>query len=335
MSTSPELPKIKEFSRVSSEEFAEIRQSGQPTVLRALAKDWPVVAASRESDEALVAYLGNLSNGRPVSAIMASPDQHQRFFYNEDISGFNFVRGKGDFKTFLSDLLKLREASSPPSMAVQSAVTDDIMPSFSSENTVGFLQDKQPRIWIGNRARVAPHYDVQENVAICAAGKRRFTLFPPDQIANLYPGPLELTPAGTPVSMVDIDNPDFKAHPRFAEAQKQLQQVELEPGDAIYIPYCWWHAVESLDSVSCLVNYWWDEAQPGLSGPYDALLHCLGTFRHLPEHQRAIWKDWLDYYVFEREGDPAAHLPDSAKGILSQPSPALFAKMRGILRNIF
>ena len=335
MNTLPEPPEIKEFSQVSSEEFAEIRLSGQPAVLRALAKDWPVVMASHASDEDLVTYLGNLSNGRPVSAIMAPPDQGHRFFYNEDVSGFNFVQGKGAFKTFLSDLLKLKEASGPPSMAVQSAVTDEIMPGFSSENSVGLLPGKQPRIWIGNRAKVAAHYDVQENVAICVAGKRRFTLFPPNQIANLYPGPLELTPAGTPVSMVDIDSPDLVAHPRYAEAQKHLRQVELEPGDAIYIPYCWWHAVTSLDSVSCLVNYWWDEAKPGLSGPYDALLHCLGTFRHLPEHQRAIWKDWLDYYVFERDGDPAAHLPDSAKGILSKPSPALFAKMRGILKNIF
>ena len=335
MNTVPERPQIIEFSQISLERFAEIRRNEQPVVFRGLANDWPVVAAAHTSDEALVSYLASLSNGQLVSAIMAPPDQRQRFFYNDDISGFNFVRGNGEFKTFLTDLLKLKETASPPSMAVQSAVADDIMPGFSTENKIALLHDKQPRIWIGNRARVAPHYDVQENIAICVAGKRRFTLFPPNQIANLYPGPLELTPAGTPVSMVDLENPDLTAHPKYAEAKKHMRQVELNPGDAIYIPYCWWHAVTSLDSVSCLVNYWWNEAEPGLSGPYDALLHCIGTFRHLPEHQRTIWKDWLDYYVFEREGDPAAHLPDTAKGILSAPSTALFAKMRGLLRGIF
>ena len=116
-----------------------------------------------------------------------------------------------------------------------------------------------PRIWIGNRIRVAPHYDVKENVAVCVAGRRRFTLFPPGQIANLYPGPLEQTPAGTPVSMVDQHAPDLERYPRYAEAWTTAQQATLEPGDAIYIPYCWWHGVESLEPVSILVNYWWNE----------------------------------------------------------------------------
>lgn len=326
---------IEEYSDVSPDTFAAIRKSGQPAVMRGLAKDWPAVQAAKSSDQALVDYLTAHSNGQLVRAIMAGHDQQERFFYNGDMTGFNFVQGKGSFTTFLADLIKLSSDPKPPSMAIQSTAIAEIMPGFARDNQIAFLSGKQPRIWIGNRAKVAPHYDVQENVAVCVAGKRRFTIFPPEQIANLYPGPLDLTPAGTPVSLVDLDNPDLSAFPKYAEAMEHMRQVELEAGDAIYVPYCWWHGVRSLSHVSCLVNYWWDDTTHGLSGPYNALLHCLGTFRHLPDDQREIWKAWLDYYVFETSGDPAAHIPDNAKGILGAPSAELFSKMRGILKSVF
>jgi len=88
-----------------------------------------------------------------------------------------------------------------------------------------------------------------ENVGIVMTGRRRFTVFPPEQIGNLYPGPFELTPSGVPISLVDLTAPDLDRYPRFAEAMAAAQSAVLEPGDAIYLPFHWWHAVESLESV--------------------------------------------------------------------------------------
>ncbi len=65
-------------------------------------------------------------------------------------------------------------------------------------------------------------------------------LFPPEQAANLYVGPLDMTMAGQPTSMVDLEQPDLARFPRFASAQASAQMVLLEPGDAIYIPAMWW-----------------------------------------------------------------------------------------------
>lgn len=314
--------------------FAAIRAQGRPLVLRALAADWPAVAAARENDEAIVIYLTREPTARSVRAIAAPPGEKGRFFYNRDLTGFNFQSANGRLDLFLADLLRAKDLADVPAMAVQSEDLAEILPRFAAENTLPLLPGVSPRIWIGNRIRVAPHYDVKENVAVCAAGRRRFTLFPPGQIANLYPGPLEQTPAGTPVSMVDQHAPDLARYPRYAEAWASSRQATLEPGDAIYIPYCWWHGVESLEPVSILVNYWWNEGIPeGAGSPYDALLHVMLALKHLPPEQRTVWRGMLDYYIFETSGDPAAHLPDHAKGMLGQPSPGLFAQMKAIIRR--
>lgn len=325
------LPEI--AGPVDAARFAAIRTANRPVVIRALTAHWPAVAAARDSDEAIVAYLTREAGARSVRAIAAPPGEGGRFFYNADLTGFNFHSASGRLDVFLADLLRAKDIATAPALAVQSEAIPQLLPRFASENALDVLPGVAPRIWIGNRIVVAPHYDVAENIACCVAGRRRFTLFPPDQIANLYPGPLEKTPAGTPVSMVDMRMPDLARYPRYAEAWAAAQQGELAPGDAIYIPYCWWHGVESLDPVSILVNYWFDDGRPeGAGGSYDALLHALLAFRHLRPAQRAVWRGMLDYYVFEDAGDPAAHLPEHAKGVLGAPSPGLFAQMKAMIR---
>ena len=321
-------------SPVSDDDFAAIRNAVQPVVLRGLVADWPVVASARAGDRAVVEYLCREPAQRPISAIAATPDQGGRFFYTPDVRRLNFVRAKGHFHAFLNDLLSVADQPEPPAMAVQSEELATLIPHVARENRLDLLPDVIAKIWIGNRIRVAPHFDAKENIACCVAGRRTFTLFPPDQMANLYPGPFELTPAGTPVSMVDMADPDLQSYPRFETAWASASRATLEPGDAIYIPFGWWHGVESLDPVSMLINYWWTQDVPqGIGQPYGALLNALFAIKHLPKEQRAVWKAMLDFYVFEEAGDPAAHLPDHAKGILGPPSPALFTMMREASRQ--
>src|SRR3546814_19855372 len=100
-----------------------------------------------------------------------------------------------------------------------------------------------------------------------SVGRRRFTLFPPDQFANLYLGPIDNTPAGRTVSLVDFDAPDLVAHPRFAEAMAQARTVELDPGAAVFIPSLWWHHVEGLAPIHILLNYWWRDTPACLRQP--------------------------------------------------------------------
>lgn len=327
---------IPEANDVDFERFhAEVRPAGQPLVMRGLVADWPAVAAARSGDEAFVEYLNARGAVRLVTAIAADAREASRFFYNRELTGFNFSTGQGELSVFLDDLLRARESARPPALAMQSEVIPELLPAFGEANRLALLPDVVPRIWIGNRIRVAPHYDVKENVACNVAGRRLFTLFPPDQLANLYPGPFEHTPAGTPVSMVDPHAPDLARYPRFAEAWRHARQATLEPGDALYIPYMWWHGVDSLEPVSALVNYWWAETPDGIGGPYDALLHAMLAYRHLPPAQREVWRRMVEHYVFETNGDPAGHLPPHARGIMGPPSARLFEGMRAMLRQVF
>lgn len=308
-----------------------IRPAAAPVVMRGLVSDWPSVAAARQSDDAMVAYLNRCGTTRPVNALAAPPSEKGRFFYNGTLTGFNFIKAQGHLASFLSDLIGESNRAEAHAMAVQSEVLPLLSPVFAAENRLDLLPDVDARIWIGNRVRVGTHFDLTENVACNVAGHRRFTLFPPAQIANLYLGPLELTPAGTPVSLVDPQNPDLDRFPRFAEAWKHAQTATLAPGDALYIPYGWWHAVDSLDPLNILVNYWWNNPHEELAPPYDALLHMIAAYRHLPPQQRSVWRNIGEYFAFS-DNDPGAHLTPEAKGMLAPYGPGLIQKMIGYLK---
>jgi hypothetical protein len=200
-----------------------------------------------------------------------------------------------------------------------------MLPSFAGENPMPLLDAAlaEPRIWIGNDSRVAPHYDESDNIACVVGGRRRFILFPTDQVANLYIGPIERTIAGQPVSMVDLDAPDYESFPKFRVAERLALVGDLERGVAIYIPTLWWHAVQASGEVNVLVNYWWtDQALDGGS-PMHALGHGLLTLSHLPAHKREAWRVLFDHYVFQTNGDPTGHIPEHARGILGKSTPEL------------
>src|SRR6185295_12816772 len=125
-----------------------------------------------------------------------------------DMSGFNFTRGPAQIGATLERLLSLADQPEPPTIFLESMPAEDFLPDFAAAHPMPFV-DRQygPRVWIGNRVKVQTHFDLLYNIACVAGGSRRFTLFPPEQIANLYPGPIDFTPSGTPISMVPFVSP--------------------------------------------------------------------------------------------------------------------------------
>jgi hypothetical protein len=296
---------------------ASLLDSTEPLVVRGLAAHWPMVRAARESNTTACGYLLRHYKGMPVTVLSTPPQERGRFFYNEDFTGFNFKRAKGPLDVVLSDLARAAQHPNPPALYVGSTSVNELLPGFRADNDFDFgARDPYASIWLGNRTCVAPHYDLPTNLACVVAGRRRFTLFPPEQLSNLYVGPLEFNPAGQAISLVDLANPDFERFPRFAEALRHARVAELGAGDAVLIPSLWWHQIEALDAFNVLVNYWWRRSPQYLDSPFSALLLTLTTVRDLPPEQRKAWQEAFRHYVFEADATTAAHIPQNARGAL-------------------
>lgn len=304
-------------------ESVDLAAMHDPVILRGIAKDWPAV---RAADPA--AYLARFDTGKPIGVAIAPPEAEGRLGYTPDLMALTFVRDSGTIAWLFSRLESAARADAPSAIAAQAVVVPEALPGFEAENNIALVPPGvAPRIWIGNRVRVATHHDMNSNVAVVMAGRRRFTLFPPDQVANLYIGPIEFTPAGTPIGLFDPDEPDFDRFPLARDAMTQARVAELEPGDALFIPHMWWHHVRSLDPISILVNYWWDEApppQPGLA-PIDTMIHAILAFSGLPENQRAAWRAMFDEFVF---GPPLDYVPGERRGIRGELSDASKERVR-------
>ncbi|MFL6733887.1 MAG: cupin-like domain-containing protein, partial [Sphingomicrobium sp.] len=314
----PDLPNIMELADATPERFrAHVQANNSPVILRGVARDWPVVDACSRSDREVLAYLARFDSGELVSTLVAPPEARGRFNYQSDMTGFNFSKHSLPLREVFGALLGEATKAHPPAIAMQAINASKQFPGLTTEISMPFVPEGvAPKLWIGNAATVAPHGDLYNNIACVAAGRRRFTLFPPDQLRNMYVGPIDLTPAGTPVSMVSVQNPDFDRFPRFREALAHAQVAELAPGDAIYIPYMWWHGVEALSSLNVLVNFWWNEHTPVHGHPLNALVLASLVFRDLPEEHRQIWRQFFDYYVFAIGEPPIAHLPPTQRGIM-------------------
>ncbi|WP_029934675.1 cupin-like domain-containing protein [Sphingomonas sp. UNC305MFCol5.2] len=314
---------IRAWHDVTPASFQEIRAAGEPAVLKGLVRDWPVVRAADAS-----AYLAAMAAPKPVQFMRAPPEIEGRMHYGATIGSRNFTPEQAPLPEFLDRLVQERTDA----LALQGLSARENFPGFAEAHGMPLLPPEVPaRLWIGNAAKVAIHHDPSENIACVVAGHRRFTLFPPEQVGNLYMGPFNPTPAGVQVSMVHLTAPDLDRYPRFVTALEAAQTAELEPGDALYIPYQWYHHVEALDAFNLLVNYWWDPA-PALPGtPWDAMMHALMTVRGLPSDQRRAWQAMFAHYVFLADGDPGAHLPAEARGILGATEPQHLARMREAL----
>ena len=108
--------------------------------------------------------------------------------------------------------------------------------------------------WIAPKGAITGfHQDWSENINVQIKGSKVFYLVSPKFDDFMYISSKFERISKT--SLVDLKNVDFKKFPLFSNVE--IKKFILKPSDAIYIPYGWWHFVESLEpSINISVHYW-------------------------------------------------------------------------------
>ncbi|MET0532660.1 MAG: cupin-like domain-containing protein [Steroidobacter sp.] len=301
----------------------------RPVVVRGLVSSWPSVRAAERSAINLKDYLSRFGTAGEVEAFVGEPRIAGKYYYGDNLKGFNFARMRMRFNEALERIVSTSGNAGERSMYVGSLPTEHYLPGFAAENALSILDPAiAPRIWLGHASNVSAHYDTMDNIACVVAGERRFTLFAPETIDRLYIGPIDHTMAGQPVSLAASAAPDDERYPLFREVREQALVADLRPGDAIYVPKLWWHQVEATSPFNALVNYWWDAFSIGPDAPSIALLLSMIAIAERPPPERQAWKAFFDHFVFRGNGHPLAHLPEDQRGVLGPLTPDTYQKIR-------
>lgn len=333
MAGSTSLPKTQEWRNVDMKTLREqIIPRDRPAVMKGLVRDWPILRAAAASPQALSDYIRARDLGRPLRVLVGKPEINGYLFYREDLRGLNFEFTTQPFHTVLTRILACMKQPDPPTLYVGATAVDKNFRQLAQENTLSIL-DRQASswLWLGNASTMPTHYDPLDGINCLIAGRKRFTFFPPDQLPNLYVGPLEHAPGGQPTSLVRLSAPDLERYPRFAQALAHAEVAEVEPGDAVFVPNLWWHNVESLEPLNLAMNFWWFDAIEWEAEPFAALAMGLLAITPLPQSRREAWRAMFDHYVFQTHGDPIPYVPSDYRGMLGPMTPTLAQGMRTLL----
>lgn len=140
----------------------------------------------------------------------------------------------------------------------------------------------EKNIWMSpHGTSTALHFDTQENFNIQIEGEKSFWLYPP-RIDGMYP--YKLNSQASYLSPVDPRNLDSTRYPDFPR-DNGIEAV-LGPGQLLYLPYSWWHQVDTTGHGNLNVNIWWLPRlkllslwQQSLRGAF-VLLHRAGAHPH-------------------------------------------------------
>jgi hypothetical protein len=325
------LPPVRTVAFAAGDDLRALIRAGQPALITGLIEQWPCLHAARRSSAALNDYFKALDRGAPVPVKEAPASSEGRFGYQADLREFTFSTRQRPLGETLDRLERGLERPGGAFIAIQ-MLPLNLLPGFLPTNPMPLLPGVEPRLWLGGPVRTQLHHDRDHNLACVIAGRRRFVLFPPEQVGNLYVGPIDNPP---PLSVVDVEAPDLERFPKFAQALLHAHCAQLAPGDALFIPRHWWHHVTSCDAYNAMINYWWGAYPAGLENPYDCFLTALLALKDLPVEERIYWQAMFQTYVFKVQGSALQHIPQDLQGVLGDMPAAVRASLKQKLKAVF
>jgi hypothetical protein len=304
--------------------------------LRGVVAHWPAVRHARASAEAVARATSTAwTRVREVDALVMPPQACGRMYYNADMSGFNFTRSKAKLREINDKVLRYARFERRPTLAVQGALLADCLPQFTAQNPLPILDETvRPRIWLGGAVTTPAHFDESNNVACVVAGRRRFTLFPPEQSTTCTSARWTARRRVRRSASLRWPSRTSSAFRAFAVRSRQRRSPSSSRATRCTYPRCGFHHVESLARYNILINYWWKGAI-GADGRVDSalgsLLHAILALRHLPEEHRTCGRRSSIITSSMRMRGPPRTYRRRVRGVLGEIDPALAQNLRAFL----
>lgn len=152
------------------------------------------------------------------------------------------------------------------------------LPLVLSKTVDGFMRRPERNIWISPQGtRTALHFDAVENLNLQIEGSKSFLLYPP-KIRGMHA--CRWSSQAAYVSSVD---------PRDGHAIDDFPyedglELILEKGEMLYLPYGWWHQVNTINKFNLNANYWWFPRKKLLSFPRQTLRGAAVLINRMGQH---------------------------------------------------
>src|SRR5258708_994337 len=133
--TAPHL--IREFSALDAAAIRrDVLPDKRPAVFRGLVGDGPAVKHGLDSPAALVRYLTRFDSGKAVDALLTAPEIDGQIFYNDAMTGFNFLRNRLPLAAVAEQVLRYAEFPQSPAAAPPSALIRAFLPGLPAQNSL-------------------------------------------------------------------------------------------------------------------------------------------------------------------------------------------------------
>jgi hypothetical protein len=149
--------------------------------------------------------------------------------------------------------------------------------------------ERQYRLFMGHETVTPGHYHSFQHALICLIhGKKQVFLYSPKDSRRLYPEPIATETRHYQSSQVDFAEPDLGKFPRVADAR--VLKATLGPGDALFVPIHWWHAVYGEGGVMS-TSLFWNARLRDYRFPHPGLTAVAGVLRsHVERRIRKLGK---------------------------------------------
>ena len=277
MTTLGKLSQIAHIDSPTADLFhSDFVSCGKPVVINGALKRWE--GSSRWNTDYLKSVIGAAEVSVEVSQSNFFPSIHE-----SGPAGIKRHRRRIGFSSYADTVSLGNRAADKYYLSDPSLM--DRFPSLAEDIESPACLDRKLKIktnfWFSSADTVTPlHYDLIHNLFAQVRGRKRFTLFAPDQSPLLYPFPPYSECSH--FSRVNIRSPDFARFPKFQNARPT--ELTLAPGEMLYIPPFWWHQVHSVEA-AISVSFWWRIAarryfaRQALRLTYPLLLEFIRNFR--------------------------------------------------------